>query len=912
MSFLTKIFGDPNKRVLLKYAPTVARIQEFAPAYAALTHEELKNKTVEFRARLAAGETLDDLLPSAFAAVSEAAGRTISQRHYDVQLMGGIALHQGTIAEMRTGEGKTLTGTLPVYLQALLGRGVHVVTVNDYLAKRDAVWMGQIYAALGMSVGIIQAQMVSYIYDAAYRAPQVVTAEGVTDEGSSADKQRDESGSYHVAMDYLRPSERRAAYAADITYGTNNEFGFDYLRDNMVGSSAELSQRDLHYALIDEVDSILIDEARTPLIISAPAEEAPDTYYQCAHHITQLKETEHYTLDEKQRTASLTASGIARMEELLKIDNLYAAGGHRLVHHVDSALRAHALFKRDRDYVVKNDEVIIVDEFTGRLMFGRRYSEGLHQAIEAKEGVTVQRESQTLATVTFQNYFRLYGRLAGMTGTAVTEAEEFNKIYQLEVVVIPPYRLSARVDHGDRIYRSEEGKFSAVVAEVKARHERGQPVLIGTISIDKNERLATLLEREGIPYQMLNAKNHEKEGEIIAQAGRRGAVTLATNMAGRGVDIILGGQPVISEDQEFVRSQGGLCVIGTERHESRRIDNQLRGRSGRQGDQGETLFFVSTEDDLMRIFGSDRMKNLMRRLNVPEDMPIEHGLISKSIETAQKKVEGHNFDIRKHLLEYDDVLNRHREVIYKKRREILAASEREDGLDELLHIVDWMFEQEIEQLVFQYANVPARGESDDATTTLQTEARASLTRLLRADEQYVEKLLAPIHETGSANEPFETRTAVIEPAMALAQERLRNVVGPLSASVARTALKNILLRSQDALWIEHLDALNYLRTGIGLRGYGQKDPLVEYKKESYRLFQELLVYIQKDVVYAVLYLDQALAFAPNIMAREGVVLSGPEAADDGDASALPVGPKVGRNDPCPCGSGKKYKKCHGG
>ncbi len=920
MSIFTKIFGDPNKKVLASLQPIVDEINGLADTYSAFSTDALKTKTEEFRARLAAGETLDDILPDAFAAVREVSKRTIGQFHYDVQLKGGIVLHRGQIAEMRTGEGKTLTGTLPTYLHALTGRGVHVITVNDYLAKRDAVWMGQIFHALGLSVGIIQQQLTSYVYDPGYRVVQKVTSEGVTDQGTEEDKERDETGSFHVEMDYLRPCERKEAYAADITYGTNNEFGFDYLRDNMVYSAAERVQRDLAYAMIDEVDSILIDEARTPLIISAPAEESGSDYAKCAAVARQLKVAEHYIVDEKQRAVTLTDVGIARVEQLLGLENLYVEGGHRMVHHVDSALRAEVLYKRDKDYVVKDGEILIVDEFTGRLMVGRRYSEGLHQAIEAKEGVEVQRESQTLATITFQNYFRLYTTLAGMTGTAVTEAEEFGKIYKLEVVVIPPNKISQRVDLGDQIYRTELGKFQAVVREVKARHEKGQPVLIGTISIEKNEMLSHLLELEGIPHEILNAKNHEREGEIVAQAGRRGGVTLATNMAGRGVDILLGGNPVKPEEQADVRALGGLLVIGTERHESRRIDNQLRGRAGRQGDPGATQFYISAEDDLMRIFGSDRMKSLMTRLQVPDDMPIEHSLITKSLETAQKKVEGHNFDIRKHLLEYDDVLNRHRDVIYKKRREILDASESADGgIEKITELLDGMLVSEVESLIFQATEVT--GEADIDLDAM----RRALSALLQMENAEVEKFLKPIEAAGE-KDIVTLRTELIEPIEQHAKDRLRSVIKRMGApDVALRSLSQVMLRALDTLWIEHLEALNYLRTGIGLRGYGQRDPLVEYKRESYRLFQELLSYVQKDVVFAVMAIETAMRTMPGLMEREGIVLSGAaktqtvsgsgihEGEIVGGASETETvnGEKIGRNDACPCGSGKKYKKCHG-
>ncbi|MDO8509860.1 MAG: preprotein translocase subunit SecA, partial [bacterium] len=648
MTFLTKIFGDPNAKVLKEIQPIVEKINAFELQLQNLSTEALKAKTAEFKTRLAQGETLNDILPEAFAVVREVSKRVTGMRHFDVQLIGGVVLHRGSIAEMRTGEGKTLVATLPIYLNALAGQGVHLVTVNDYLAKRDAVWMSQIYDALGLTVGIIQNQNVSYRYNANAKK---------LEEGSEADKDRDAKGMFRVEYEFLEPCSRKEAYTCDITYGTNNEFGFDYLRDNMVGSLVEMVQRPFFFAIVDEVDSILVDEARTPLIISAPAEEATDQYYRFAELVYRLKIEEDYNVDEKMRSATLTEVGLKKMEQALNIQNIYAEGGIATVHHVEQALKAHALFKRDRDYVVDNNEVVIVDEFTGRKMPGRRYSEGLHQAIEAKEKVKIQRESRTLATVTFQNYFRLYAKLAGMTGTAVTEAEEFGKIYKLEVVVIPTNKNNERHDYPDRIYKNEEIKYRAIAQKVKELQDKGQPVLIGTISVEKNEELSVYLEREGIKHEILNAKNHEREGEIIAQAGRPGAVTLATNMAGRGVDIILGGNPSNSELATKAREAGGLFVVGTERHESRRIDNQLRGRAARQGDPGETQFFLATTDDLMRIFAGDRIRSLMQALRVPDDMPIEQKSITNLIETAQKKVEGHHFDIRKHLLEYDDVLN---------------------------------------------------------------------------------------------------------------------------------------------------------------------------------------------------------------------------------------------------------------
>jgi preprotein translocase subunit SecA len=656
MSILTKIFGDPNEKVLREIQPIVTEINKLEPKFKDFDEEKLRAEMSKFKTELAGkewneqAEILEKILPSAFALIRETARRKLNQRHFDVQLLGGIVLHRGQIAEMRTGEGKTLTASLPVALNALCGRGVHVVTPNDYLSRVGGGWMAPVYHALGLSVSVI-AHESSGVYDPEYE----------TSEQHGNDER----------LRHWRPVKRKEAYACDIIYGTNNEYGFDYLRDNMAPDLEHMVQRDLHYSVVDEIDSILIDEARTPLIISAPAEESTDKYRRFAQLVTQLTENEDYNVDEKMRAASLTEDGLNKMEKLLGLKNIYTAGGVSDVHHIEQALRAHTLFKRDRDYVVKDGEIIIVDEFTGRMMPGRRYSEGLHQAIEAKENVQVQRESVTLATITFQNYFRMYQKLAGMTGTAVTEAEEFHKIYNLETVVIPTHRAMVRKDLTDLVYASEMGKFSAIVQEIKRRHELGQPVLVGTISIEKNEILAEMLDRAGVPAQILNAKQHEKEAGIIAQAGKFGAVTIATNMAGRGVDIILGGTPQDETEAKKICELGGLHVIGTERHESRRIDNQLRGRAGRQGDPGSSQFYLSMEDDLMRIFGGDRMKRIMSSLKVPEDMPIENRIIARSIEQAQKKVEANNFDIRKNLVEYDDVINKHRTAIYRRRREIL-------------------------------------------------------------------------------------------------------------------------------------------------------------------------------------------------------------------------------------------------
>ncbi len=667
MPFLTKIFGDANEKYLKKLQPLIEKINKLEPEFENFSNEKLKEKTLEFREKLKAApkeKCLDDILPEAFALVREGAKRTLKQRHFDVQLIGGIVLHQGKIAEMKTGEGKTLAATLPVYLNALEGKGVHIVTVNDYLARRDTVWMGQIYHLLGLSVGCLNHDQ-AFLYDPEYK------------EADKEDKIRDEMGGFKVVEDFLRPCSRKEAYSADITYGTNNEFGFDYLRNNMVYDLKDQVQRGFHYAIIDEVDSILIDEARTPLIISAPDTESSKWYNEFAKIIPKLNPKTDYEIDEKQKAVTLTEEGINKIEKILGLENIYEDKGIKYLHHLEQALKAEAMFKRDRDYVVKDGQVVIVDEFTGRLMPGRRWSGGLHQAIEAKEGVEVQPESLTLASITFQNYFRIYKKLAGMTGTAVTSAEEFDKVYRLEVIVVPTNKPLIRKSLPDSIYKTEKGKFKAVIQEIKEKNSRGQPVLVGTTSIEKNEYLGKLLDREGISHQILNAKHHEREGEIIAQAGRKGQVTVATNMAGRGVDIILGGNPLNPGEAEKVKELGGLHVIGTERHEARRIDNQLRGRSGRQGDSGSSQFFVSLEDDLLRIFGGDRIKSLMGYLKIPEDQPIEANLISGVIEQSQTKIEGMNFDLRKHVLEYDDVMNKHRETIYKKRKEILKASPEE-------------------------------------------------------------------------------------------------------------------------------------------------------------------------------------------------------------------------------------------
>jgi preprotein translocase subunit SecA len=814
MSILNKIFGDANEKYLKSVRPIIEKINSLESELEKLSDGQMEEKTAEFKDRLKGGQSLDDILPEAFALVREAAKRTLKQRHFDVQLIGGMVLHQGKIAEMRTGEGKTLVATLPLYLNALEGKGCHLVTVNDYLARLHAVWMGQIYDLLGLSTGCIIHEQ-SFSYDPSYKKPDV-----------QEDKIRDELGSFRVVEDYLRPCSRKEAYAADITYGTNNEFGFDYLRDNLAYDLAQQSQRGFNFAIVDEVDSILIDEARTPLIISAPDQESSKWYQEFARVIPRLDKESDYEIDEKMRAATLTESGINKIEKILGSNNIYEEKGIKYLHHLEQALRAEALFKKDRDYVVKNGEVIIVDEFTGRLMPGRRWSGGLHQAVEAKEGVAVQAESMTLASVTFQNYFRMYKKLAGMTGTAVTSAEEFFKVYKLDTVIIPTNKPVARKDLPDKIFKNETGKFKALVKEIKEKYQAGQPVLVGTRSVEKNEYLGKLLDMEGISHQILNAKYHEKEGEIIAQAGKLGQVTIATNMAGRGVDIILGGNPQNDpEAARRVRDLGGLHVIGTERHDARRIDNQLRGRAGRQGDPGSTQFFVSLEDDLMRIFGGDRIKGLMGMLKIPEDEPIQAGILSRSLEDAQSKIEGFNFDSRKHVLDYDDVLNKHREVIYKKRREILEAAQNGTLKNQILEL---------------------------------------------------------IQKTGFTPEDYEKREKELTP------ENMRQIE------------KIISLRVLDMLWMEHLENMDYLRDSVKLRAYGQQDPLVEYKNEGHKAFQSLLQNFEQQVAGTIIKAQvttQPKAPMTNIQNSNNLRNQNFQ--------------NVGRNDPCPCGSGKKFKRCHG-
>ncbi|BFD25153.1 MAG: preprotein translocase subunit SecA [Candidatus Parcubacteria bacterium] len=907
MGLLDKILGDPNEKIIRGIKPLVAKINDLETDLEKLSLDELKAKTGAFKERLAASETLDDLLPEAFAVVRETSKRLLGKRHYDVQLIGGVVLHRGQIAEMKTGEGKTLVATLPLYLNALEGKGVHLITVNDYLARVGAGWMAPVFYALGLSTSVI-------VHDAAF----------VYDPEYNDDTQYDER------LQHFKPISRREAYYCDITYGTNNEFGFDYLRDNMVGNLAQTVQRDLHYAIVDEIDSILIDEARTPLIISAPAEESTDRYFKFAQLVQRLEENEDYNLDEKQRAVTLTENGMNKMEKMLGVDNIYVSGGIKDVHNIEQALKAHVLLKRDKDYVVKEGEIIIVDEFTGRLMPGRRYNEGLHQAVEAKEGVKVQRESQTMASITFQNLFRMYKKLSGMTGTAVTEAEEFYKIYKLETIVIPTNKPNIRKDYNDLIYRTEKGKYEAVIRDVKERNDKGQPILIGTISIEKNEILTEMMEREGLRPAMLNAKNHQREAETIAQAGRKGAITLATNMAGRGVDIILGGTPDSDDPEDVARAQaeqeevialGGLHVIGTERHESRRIDNQLRGRAGRQGDPGSSRFYVSTEDDLMRVFGGDRMKNAMTMLKVPEDIPIESSMISKSVESAQKRVEGNNFDTRKHLVEYDDVINKHREAIYQRRREILEIAEQvgDHGERKMGDIVKEIIIEELNNIV----SFNCVGDVKDWNLKEVTE---SVTAIFTLQSAETEKILA--YKDNTSPQALTELLAELQDLAAKRYEKLEASLEGVGISFVEVE-KGILLRSIDQLWVEHLETMDYLRGSIGLRGYGQRDPLVEYKKEAYRLYRELNDLIRRQVVYSIYKTGDALDVAPQLVAslqkqneRQNLQFSGAAktSADHQPGETIDLvrekvkdesGKVIGRNDPCPCGSGKKYKKCHG-
>ena len=885
MSFLQKLFGS-NERVVNKLRPIAETIDTYSEAFERLSDDEIRAKTDEFRKRLAAGETVDDILPEAFATVREAAKRAIGERHYGVQLLGGIVLHQGKIAEMRTGEGKTLTSTLPIYLNALDGKGVHVVTVNDYLAKRDANWMGRVYAFLGLSTSCICHQSTSFRFE-----PNVADADAVS-----------------VEMENLIPITRREAYQTDITYGTNNEFGFDYLRDNMVSEESEMVQRELNYAIVDEVDSILIDEARTPLIISAPDSESTKLYEQFASIVPRLVIEEDYVVDEKMKVVTLTDAGMDKVEKLLGMGNIYASGNVQYVHHLEQSLKAQVIFKLDRDYVVKDGEVIIVDDFTGRLMPGRRYSEGLHQAIEAKEHVAVQKESRTLATITFQNYFRLYKKIAGMTGTATTSAEELFKVYKLDVIEIPTHRSMVRQDLPDIVYKTEEAKFRAIADRVKELKEKGQPVLVGTVAIEKSEYLSALLDRDGVVHSVLNAKNHEKEAVIIAGAGQRDSVTIATNMAGRGTDIKLGGG---------VRELGGLVIIGTERHEARRIDNQLRGRAGRQGDPGVSQFYVSLEDELMRRFGGDKMKSIMTTLGLPDNEPIQNSIVSRTIESAQSKIEGFNFDLRKHVLEYDDVMNKQREVVYRRRKHALSVSQFND---ETLALIGEEFERMIsfhcvgEEPTWNVSTIAA--EANGLFPTLNEKAALTKLEALSDDRSKTEA------EKKTAIKEYlvgEAKTVCIAKEKAFGSELWQRIE------------KALYLRSLDQLWMNHLDEIDYLRQGIGLRGYGQRDPLIEYKREAYDLFTLLLDSVRKTYLMTLLKLEPAATTPVHAVPAEKKQLefrgadesvaqfSGKSQPTTSNAqegtqdTQKPIvnGDTVHRNDPCPCGSGKKYKRCHG-
>ncbi len=896
---LKKVFGSKNERDIKRMNPVVEKVNSFEEAMKGVPDDGFIALTEGFRERLANDKvTIDELLPEAFAAVREASGRVLKMRHFDTQLLGGLVLHEGKIAEMKTGEGKTLAATLALYLNALTGKGAHLVTVNDYLSRRDAVWMGPLYHKLGLSVGVIQHE-VSFIYDPTY-----------TDEAS---------GHYH-----LRPVARREAYYADITYGTNNEFGFDYLRDNMKFSIEEYVQRELHFAIVDEVDSILIDEARTPLIISGATEDSTDKYYSIDGVIPGLKKDAHFTVDEKARQVLLTDEGVEKVESLLGISNLYDIANIETLHHVNQALKAHVLFQKDVDYVVKDGAVIIVDEFTGRLMEGRRWSDGLHQAVEAKEGVKIESENQTLATVTFQNYFRMYEKLAGMTGTADTEAAEFNSIYKLEVVVVPTNKPMIRIDNRDLVYKTKHEKFNAVIKEIKGLIEKGRPVLVGTISIDDSERLSGMLMDQGVRHDVLNAKHHEREAEIIAQAGRLGAVTLSTNMAGRGTDIVLGGNPEhmamsvagkdestpaykeayekaakqCAEEKAKVLELGGLHILGTERHESRRIDNQLRGRAGRQGDPGSSRFYLSFEDDLLRIFGSDRIASIMGKIGLEEDVPIEHGLVSRAIENAQKKVEAHNFDIRKHLLEYDDVMNQQREVVYGYRRQILAK----EGLRDMVKEFAVEMAEEVVSTRIEDKERPDEWDIKSLNEGILGQFGSELTEQSARDVDNRDALAA----------------LIIEKAWPLYEEKVE-LAGEENFSEFE---RIITLNTLDNLWKDHLLSMDHLKGGIGLRGYGQQDPLQEYKKEGYDLFVTMIFNFKSEIVERLFKVqikieegEEDVSAPPPPPPSAPVDVSYGHGDDEpGEEKAKPVtrtGEKIGRNDPCPCGSGKKYKKCCG-
>ncbi len=837
MSIFSKIFGDDSTKFIGNTEKILLQINAFEADVSKLADADFPKKTQEFKARLEKGETLDDILPEAFALVREAAKRNLGERHYDVQLVGGLALNAGKITEMKTGEGKTLVATLPAYLNALEGAGVHIVTVNDYLSRRDAVLMGQVYNFLGLSIGIINSNNVSYLYDPKH---------------TEEDKERDTVGEFKIVYDFLKPCTRKEAYLADITYGTNHEYGFDYLRDNLATSLDGLVQRGHNYAIVDEVDSILIDEARTPLIISSAAGDSEDFYVKFYQIARQLKKDEDYEVDEKLRAITLTDAGISKAEQLLGVENIYTEKGIKYVHHLETAVKAEAIFLKDKDYVVKDGEVVIVDPSTGRLQPGRRWSEGIHQAIEAKEGVKIEKETRSAGSITFQNYFRFYKKLSGMTGTALTSAEEFLKVYGIDVIVVPTHRPVVRSDHNDLIFQTEKGKFKAIALKVKELNTKGQPVLIGTISIEKNELLSVYLKQEGIQHTILNAKNHEKEGEIIAQAGKYGAVTIATNMAGRGIDIKLGGNPIIKEEYEKVKNAGGLFVLGTERHEARRIDNQLRGRSGRQGDPGETQFYVSLEDDLMRVFGSEKIKTMMGRFGIPEDVPIENRFIGKTLEGAQEKIEGFHFDARKHTLEYDDVMNHQRKIIYQRREQMLKANK--EGIEKVLE------------------NISLGHEGGDTSTGLSASEIIKEKRQKLGEDNFLE------------------------------------------------TVRRIALYTTDTLWMEHLEAMDYLRSSVNLRAYGQREPIVEYKKDGLAMFKEMEEVFREQVysLVSTINVENALNMKEESNApKQTLVISHTEPSDLGGKKDKDFAEEgIGRNDPCPCGAINpithevyKYKKC---
>ena len=885
MSILKKIFGS-NEREIGKLEPIVEKINALEKQMIKLSDDQLRSKTDEFKKRIAEKEALDDLLPEAFAVVRETVKRVDGKRLFDVQMMGGIVLHMGKIAEMKTGEGKTHTSLLPMYLNALTGKGVHLVTVNDYLARRDCNWMGGILHFLGISTACI-------IHDASYMyQPKVEDDDEVSDGDLPAGRQ----------VENLAPISRREAYAADITYGTNNEFGFDYLRDNMVPTLEHMVQRDLNYVIVDEVDSILIDEARTPLIISAPDSESTKMYEQFAALIPRLKREEDYMVEEKTKTVTITESGIGKIESWLGVGNIYEAGKINYVHHLEQALKAQVIFQLDRDYVVKDGEVIIVDDFTGRLMPGRRYSEGLHQAIEAKEHVHVQKESKTLATITFQNYFRMYQKISGMTGTASTSAEEFFKVYKMDVIEIPTNKPAIRKDIPDVVYKSEKGKFNAIVEKIKEVSGAGQPILVGTVAVEKSEYLSMLLLKSGVAHEVLNAKNHEREAQIVAKAGHFGSVTIATNMAGRGTDIKLG---------EGVRELGGLFILGTERHEARRIDNQLRGRAGRQGDPGASQFFVSLEDELMRRFGGDNLISLMTKLGLPEDQPIQNGIISKTIENAQSKIEGFNFDIRKHILDYDDVMNKQREVVYKKRRATLEAINLKPEILEDIR-------EEIETAV----STSITAEEGN----LESEKIIENVKQIMPITQEAENKIKEISEDKVKN-MAEIIGSVTEYLAGIAKEIYNKKELEFGEVNMRAVEKNIALQTIDVMWMAHLDEIDYLREGIGLRGYGQRDPLVEYKREAFSMFSYLMGNVKSTIARTIFRVSATpVVQSQSAMPEKNLNFSGAQEAEsfsaareiqDGEVREAPKqkpiinDDKIGRNNPCPCGSGKKYKKCCG-